>query len=220
MRQVWKKNCQKPLRLLSTPAVPPATSSSPCAGADRDGRELPCTSTACTAGPCHRADPAQRGAVRSWCSPSAGDPSVGRPRGSTTPQPRPHPVPLSTLRVHGAWSQGTGSVRGRTVTSHPGAQQWARGSRLLHCLRGSPPAACSHRAVCAAGPGCPAAGSGAQRRAVLFAWVSSQGAAHPWPRTSCRSKAADRPSAKQNTSRAREWLVPVLNNENPGTLIK
>lgn len=55
---------------------------------------------------------------------------------------------------------------------------------------------------------------------MLFAWVSSQGAAHPWPHTSCGSKAADRPSAKQNTSRAREWLVLVLNNENPGRLIK
>lgn len=31
---------------------------------------------------------------------------MGWPWGSTTPQPRPHSVPLSTLRVCGTWGPG------------------------------------------------------------------------------------------------------------------
>lgn len=31
---------------------------------------------------------------------------MGWPWGSTTPQPRPHSVPLSTLRVCGTWGRG------------------------------------------------------------------------------------------------------------------
>lgn len=60
-----------------------------------------------------------------------------------------------------------------------------------------------------------------QTRGVpLFARVSSQVAAHLQLRTSCRSKAADWPAKKLNTSRTREWLVPELNNDDPSTLIK